>query len=89
MAGTPSGVTNQSLEQILGRTVAWPVYRDAAAALTVAFEIRKAIALYHGETKPDEQIKQEVTKVYQEFMAVTDPKLGLQAAAQKQAQQKL
>ncbi|MGO9602238.1 MAG: hypothetical protein ACLQAT_02330 [Candidatus Binataceae bacterium] len=80
MAGGVSDVTSQALKNILSLTVSAPLYRDSAAALTVAFEIRRAIAYSQGETITTDEIVKEVREVYHRFMAVTDPSLAAQAA---------
>jgi hypothetical protein len=53
-----------------------PLHRDAAAALTVAYETLKQASLSRGESRTDYQLKQEVTRIYHEFIAVTDPSTG-------------
>jgi hypothetical protein len=42
----------QGLETIIGRTVERSIKRDTAAPLTVAFEIRKAIAMCSLSSHP-------------------------------------
>lgn len=57
-----------------------PINRSAAAALTVAFELRKADHLSRGEKPSDDLIAQEVQKVFLDMMALTDPLSGIARA---------
>jgi methyl coenzyme M reductase subunit D len=59
-----------------------PAHRIAAAALTVAFQIRKEGHLARHETVTDDMIKDEIKRLYYDFIGVTDPNIGVQAAAQ-------
>lgn len=86
MAGTPTGVTNQGLEAIINRTVVLPIARAAAAALTVAFEIRKADHQSRGENPSDDLIMEEIRKIYFEMMALTDTASSLAKAGASQKQ---
>lgn len=78
-----SGVTNQTLDQILARNVSASLNRGAAAALTVAFQIRKADHLSRGENTSDDLIAQEIQKIYLEMMALTDPDAAMAKAKAK------
>jgi hypothetical protein len=80
MAGTPSAITNQALDNILRIKVELPVHRAAAALLTVAFEICKDGHHSRGEMWTDDQVKDEVKQIYYDFISVTDPQMGVQAA---------
>ncbi len=82
MAGPASEITHQSLEQILRQKLELPTHRAAAAALTVAFQICKDGHLTRGENVSDETIREQITKLYHDFIIVTDPQLSVQASAQ-------
>jgi hypothetical protein len=79
-------MTGGNFEQLLRGSVSTPMNRAAAAALTVAFQIRKADHLSRGEQDSDDSIKEEVSKIYIGMLAITDPEMGrlmAQQAAQK------
>jgi hypothetical protein len=80
--GTPAGVvTHQGLDAIL-RKQELAQHRVVAASLTVAFQIAKTDRLSRGETISDAMIKDEITKLYHDFLAVADPHIGLQMMQQ-------
>ena len=81
MAATPSGITIQSLRVLL-RNSELALHRVAAAALTVAFQIAKTDQLSRGERVWDDKLKDEIAKLYSDFLAVADPTLGDQMAQQ-------
>ena len=87
MAATPSGITNQALDQILRINLELPVHRAAAALLTIAFEVFKNGHLSRGERWSDDQVKDEVTKIYYDFISVTDPQTSDQMARQAAGRQ--
>lgn len=71
---TPSeALTHNDLEHLFLQRVEIPLNQGAAAALTVAFEIRKAAMLARGEQASDSLIKEEIRKIYLDMMAFTDP----------------
>jgi len=88
-----AGFTEMSggnFEQLLQRNVAMPTNRGAAAALTVAFEIRRADHLSRGEKVSDQMVEDEIKKIYIHMMAMTDPATGVavaQATAAARAKQ--
>ncbi len=88
-----AGFTEMSggnFDQLLQRNVAMPMNRGAAAALTVAFEIRKADYLSRGEKVSDQMVEDEIKEIYIHMMAMTDPATGVavaQAAAAARAKQ--
>ena len=85
-AGIPSGLNSQALGSLLQQYVTPCLNRVSAAALTVAFEIRRADHLSRGEKVSDDLIKQEIGRVYTDMLGITDPLIGLamkQQAAHK------
>jgi hypothetical protein len=66
-------ITHNDLEHLFLQRVEIPLNQGAAAALTVAFEIRKAAMLARGEQVSDSLIKEEIRKIYLDMMALTDP----------------
>ena len=65
-----------SFDQLLQARVSTPMNRAAAAALTVAFEIRKAGHLTRGETVSDKMTEDEIKEIYIHMLAMTDPATG-------------
>ena len=82
MAVLEDSVTQRGLTSVLKQFVSMSLHRDAAAALTIAFEIRKAGYLARGETVSDDWIREEIAKTYHEMLGVTDPETGLAKAKQ-------
>jgi hypothetical protein len=67
---------------MLRMKVELPAHRAAAAMLTVAFEICKDGHHSRGETWSDAQVKDEIRKIYEDFLGITDPQFGNQMAQQ-------
>ena len=58
------------------------LHRDAAAALTVAFEIRSADLLSRGERQTDDMIMEDIKRIYYDMLAVSDRDVGVAKAKQ-------
>ena len=86
MAGTPAEITHHGLDMLLGRDVATPLNRATAALLTLAFEIRKADYRSRGETFNEDDLKEEIKKVFFDLQGVTDPNVALSQARQRSPQ---
>ena len=79
---TPAGLNAQALGSLLRQYTTLPLHRGAAAALTVAFEIRSADLLSRGERQTDDMIMEDIKRIYHDMLAVTDPDTGLAVAKQ-------
>jgi hypothetical protein len=80
--GTPTELNARALESLLRQYVTMSLHRGAAAALTVAFEIRSADLLSRGERQTDDMIMEDIKRIYHDMLAVTDPDTGLAVAKQ-------
>ena len=78
----PSGLNAQAFGSLLRQYVTLSLHRGAAAALTVAFEIRRADAATRGEKLSDKQIKEDIQRIYNDMLAITDPETGVQKLRQ-------
>ena len=76
-AGIPGELSAAALTSILQQFVTGSLNRNAAATLTVAFEIRRADCLSRGEKISEQQVKEEIQKIYQNMLGVTDPEIGV------------
>jgi|HubBroStandDraft_4_1064222.scaffolds.fasta_scaffold1958141_1 hypothetical protein len=83
MAAEPFSELNpKALGSLLRQYVTLPLHHGAAAALTVAFEIRRADCLARGEQTSEGQIKEEIRGIYREMLGITDPDIGLEKLQQ-------
>ena len=85
---TPTGLNAHALGSLLRQYTSTPLNRGAAAALTVAFEIRKAGHDMRGEKISDESIKKEIQQIYNQMLGITDPDVGVAQARQATQQRR-
>ena len=78
----PTGLNAHALGSLLRQYVTMSLHRDAAAALTVAFEIRSADLLSRGERQTDDMIMEDIKRIYDDMLAVSDPDVGVAKAKQ-------
>jgi hypothetical protein len=76
-----SELNPKALAALMRQYVTLSLHRAAAAALTVAFEIRRADCLARGEKTSEGQINEEIRGIYQEMLGIADPDIGLQKSS--------
>lgn len=78
----PGELSAAALTSILRQFVTESLNRNAAATMTVAFEMRRAGCLSRGEKISEQQVKEEIRKIYYNMLGVTDPEIGVEQARQ-------